>query len=34
MKYLDPQQVIDWKERHGKPRRGSDLVFQVSELVV
>ncbi|MGR9373877.1 lysozyme inhibitor LprI family protein [Rhizobium leguminosarum] len=32
MKYLDPQQIIDWKERHGKPRRGSDLVFQVSEL--
>ncbi|MGO7446502.1 lysozyme inhibitor LprI family protein [Rhizobium ruizarguesonis] len=32
MKYLDPQQIIDWKERHGKPRRGSDLIFQVSEL--
>ncbi|MGO6784023.1 lysozyme inhibitor LprI family protein [Rhizobium ruizarguesonis] len=32
MKYLNPQQIIDWKERHGKPRRGSDLVFQVSEL--
>lgn len=32
MKYLDPQQIIEWKERHGKPRRGSDLVVQVSEL--
>ncbi|MBV7522121.1 lysozyme inhibitor LprI family protein [Ensifer sp. ENS12] len=32
MKYLDPQQIIDWKERHGKPRRASDLVSQVSEL--
>lgn len=32
MKYLDPQQIIEWKERHGKPRRGSELVFQVSEL--
>ncbi|MBB3352678.1 uncharacterized protein YecT (DUF1311 family) [Rhizobium sp. BK049] len=32
MKYLDPQQIIEWKERHGKPRRGSDLVSQISEL--
>ncbi|WDZ79052.1 hypothetical protein PWG15_26565 (plasmid) [Ensifer adhaerens] len=32
MKYLDPQQIIEWKERHGKPRRGPDLVVQVAEL--
>lgn len=32
MKFLDPQQIIEWKERHGKPRRGSDLVAQVTAL--
>ncbi|ASY62605.1 hypothetical protein SJ05684_c11490 [Sinorhizobium sojae CCBAU 05684] len=32
MKYLDPQQIIEWKERHGKPRRASDLVSQIAEL--